>query len=213
MTSTPSPSPTSWRSSSNSAISWPMSSAAVGSSSRRSRGIAARARATRTRCHSPPESVSMPRSSNPVTSQRASAPAIAASSSAVIAAVGPSLAQRPINTTSRTVSGNAGSSRCGSAPITPASARRVHVPMSRSSRRTTPDWVRVSPSSVRSNVVLPLPLGPTTATSSPPDTPKDTSARAGTAAPGYWTVTLDAASLIAGFGATAPQTPVPRSAP
>ncbi len=62
ITSPPSPSRTSWLTSSNSSISCRTSSEAVGSSSTSARGSWARARATRTRFHSPPERESTGRS-------------------------------------------------------------------------------------------------------------------------------------------------------
>ena len=142
-------------------ISWRTSRAAVGSSSTSAVGSWASARASRTRCHSPPEGNRS--SGRPAPGHRTARapPRTAAWSPAPGAARGPRRAYRPSMTASSTRSGNRISSRCGTTPSTRASSARAPATRAagrgcgppRASSATSPD-------SARTSVVLPLPFGP-----------------------------------------------------
>jgi hypothetical protein len=99
--------------SSNTAISCATSRNVVGSSSTSAPASCASARASRTRCHSPPESSSVMRSANGATPASASPRSTASRSPRVGPAHRPPCGRRPSATYSRTRSGNVGSSRCG----------------------------------------------------------------------------------------------------
>ena len=87
-------------------------------------------------------------------------------------------------TASSTRSGNTISSRCGTTARTRASSDRPHSASARACTRTAPRSGCTSPDSARTSVVLPLPLGPATATSSLAPTRQLTPSSAGRVAPG-----------------------------
>ena len=168
--------------SSKSSMACRTSSDAVGSSRTSARGSCARARATRTRCHSPPDSSSTRLPARCAASHRSSAAATACRSSSPTGDSGPSRAYRPSRTVSSTRRGKTVSSRWVTTPTTRASSDRVHAATARPSTEADPAASGTSPRSPRSNVVLPLPFGPVTATSSPGATSTDTRSSAGTVA-------------------------------
>ena len=83
------------------------------------------------------------------------------------------------DTVSSTVRGTQISSRCATTPTNRASSVRFHAEGSRPSTSACPASSGTIPSRARISVVLPQPLGPTSATSSPAPTPSDTSSSAG----------------------------------
>jgi hypothetical protein len=80
--------------------------------------------------------------------------------------------------------GKGDSSSCGTAPTSRASAARFHSPSRRPANRTAPAVGSSVPSSSRSSVLLPDPLGPSTAVTPPAGTSSVTPSTAARAAPG-----------------------------
>ncbi len=165
-----------WASSTRRAAATPMSSPAKGSSSSRSRGRVASARAIDTRCACPPESSRGRRPARSPTPNRSS-------QSWAVRCARSRLTPRlrgPNATFSSAV-------RCGKRSC-PWKARPTDAPRTgsggcdqeRPSTATSPRQP-TSPATARSSVDLPAPLGPITATTSPAPADADTCTRPGTA--------------------------------
>ena len=143
------------------AASWcAMSSPAIGSSSSSSGASCASARARCTRCRSPPDSSVSGRSASAVVSVAASARVTASTSAVVSACSRPRWGSRPSATASRTDSGTSAGASCGNSAAWRAICRRDSPASGVPASVTRPADGVCRPSSSRSSVDLPAPLGP-----------------------------------------------------
>ena len=133
-------------------------------------------RASKTRCLSPPESVSSCRVSKSPVSVRPIAARAISRSLAPSSSNRPRCGYLPIRTVSSAVNGCCASC-CGMNAIRLARSPAAIVSRSAPSKRTSPASGFSSPAITRSNVLLPAPLGPSRPSSSPGRASRDAESR------------------------------------
>lgn len=153
---------------------WRTSRWLVGSSITSRDGRPTRARATSARCRSPPDRVPKRRPASPVRSSSSRPASTRAWSTGSSAASGRLCGERPIATTSRTVSGKSVGMSCTTTPTRCATHRTGRSRISVPSTSTVPEAGVLTRYTVRSSEDLPLPLGPSRPTTSPGPTVSDT---------------------------------------